>query len=256
MNRRRQRTMIATAALCCVGLLGLLLALVARPASGGTAAAPVTVTVTAGKPSEFRFTLSKSSKLPVGVPITFKLTNKGKLAHDFKICTKAVKKATAVTCVGKVTKLVKPGQSTTLKVTFKTKGEYEYLCTVPGHAAGGMKGLIGVAVAATTTPPPKTTTSAAPPVKPPSTEALIGDPVDGATVFKTVASCGSCHTLAAAGATGVIGPDLDNIAAQLTQPLIVNQVTNGGQTMPAFGASLTATQINDVAAYVYQSTHQ
>jgi len=37
--------------------------------------------------------------------------------------------------------------------------------------------------------------------------------------------------------------------------LIVNQVTNGGQTMPSFAQSLTPTQINDVAAYVYQSTH-
>ena len=34
--------------------------------------------------------------------------------------------------------------SATLSYTFKTKGAYEYLCTVPGHAAAGMKGKIGV----------------------------------------------------------------------------------------------------------------
>ena len=59
----------------------------------------------------------------------------------------------------------------------------------------------------------------------------------------------------AAGASGLIGPDLDSIAAQLTQALIVTQVTNGGMTMPAFGSSLSSSQINDVASFVYKSTH-
>ena len=35
-------------------------------------------------------------------------------------------------------------QTATLKYTFKTAGKYEYLCTVPGHAAGGMKGVLKV----------------------------------------------------------------------------------------------------------------
>jgi uncharacterized cupredoxin-like copper-binding protein len=29
-------------------------------------------------------------------------------------------------------------------VSFKKKGKYSYLCTVPGHAAGGMKGVFTV----------------------------------------------------------------------------------------------------------------
>jgi uncharacterized cupredoxin-like copper-binding protein len=32
----------------------------------------------------------------------------------------------------------------TLKVTVSKPGNYEYLCTVPGHAAGGMKGTLKV----------------------------------------------------------------------------------------------------------------
>jgi mono/diheme cytochrome c family protein len=32
-------------------------------------------------------------------------------------------------------------------------------------------------------------------------------------------------------------------------------VTNGGEGMPAFSPQFTGTQINNVAAYVYQSTH-
>jgi cytochrome c551/c552 len=36
--------------------------------------------------------------------------------------------------------------------------------------------------------------------------------VAGAAVFKNN-SCGSCHTLKAAGTTGTVGPDLDKLAA-------------------------------------------
>jgi uncharacterized cupredoxin-like copper-binding protein len=98
-----------------------------------------TVSVTAGKPSEFRFELSKKS-MPIGA-VTFKVVNKGHLPHDFKICTKG---GTANTCTGKTTKLLSPGQSATLTYTFKKKGTYEYLCTVAGHAAAGMKGDLKV----------------------------------------------------------------------------------------------------------------
>ena len=87
-----------------------------------------TVKVTAGKPTEFHFTLSKKS-VPAG-PITFTIANKGKLAHDFKIA-------------GKKSKMIQPGKSTTLKVTLK-KGKAKYLCTVPGHAAAGMRGTLTV----------------------------------------------------------------------------------------------------------------
>jgi uncharacterized cupredoxin-like copper-binding protein len=88
-----------------------------------------TVTVTAGKPSEFRFKLSKL-KVPKGA-VTFKVTNAGTIVHDFKIA-------------GKKTKNLTPGQSQTIKVTFKKAGKYKFLCTVTGHAAAGMKGVLTV----------------------------------------------------------------------------------------------------------------
>ncbi|HUK45380.1 MAG TPA: plastocyanin/azurin family copper-binding protein [Gaiellaceae bacterium] len=218
----------------------------------------VTVTVTAGKPSEFSFTLSKKSA-SAGT-VVFKVTNKGKIAHTFKICSSPSKTATANLCTGKVTKLLAPGAGATLTVTLK-QGTYEYLCSVPGHAAAGMKGSIRVGGAAAPSPPkitsPATTTTATstgPSVEPPATEPLIGDPVDGAAVFMS-AGCGSCHVLAAAGATGNDGPDLDTVAPN--QTTIVNFVTfgGGGGYMPRFSASLTTQQIYDVASYVYQSTH-
>ena len=44
----------------------------------------------------------------------------------------------------KQTPLIKPGKSATLTVRFATKGRFRYRCSVPGHAAGGMKGVFTV----------------------------------------------------------------------------------------------------------------
>jgi len=109
------------------------------PTAAGAATRATTVTVTAGKPSEFSFRLS--TKTFKHGTVTFKVTNGGQIPHDFKICTKG---GTANACTGAVTKLLSPGASATLTHTFKTSGSYEYLCTVPGHAAGGMKGDVKV----------------------------------------------------------------------------------------------------------------
>jgi uncharacterized cupredoxin-like copper-binding protein len=93
----------------------------ARP----TAATGTTVTVTM---KEFKFVLSKKT-VPHGT-VTFKLVNKGKVAHDFKIS-------------GKKSKLVQPGKAGKLIATLK-KGKLAYSCTVPGHATLGMKGKLTV----------------------------------------------------------------------------------------------------------------
>ena len=101
----------------------------ALPAAAQTRAAKATtVTVTAGKPAEFKFTVSKTS-VPAG-PVTFAVTNKGSLPHDFSIG-------------GKKTALIQPGKTAKLAVTLK-KGKATYQCTVPGHAAAGMKGTLTV----------------------------------------------------------------------------------------------------------------
>jgi uncharacterized cupredoxin-like copper-binding protein len=99
------------------------------------------VSITEGKPSEFALTVAPKSVKHGAV--TFKVKNSGSLPHDFKICASS-KGGTANACTGKVTKLINPGSSATLAYTFKTKGTYEYLCTVPGHAAAGMKGDLKV----------------------------------------------------------------------------------------------------------------
>jgi len=74
-----------------------------------------------------------------------------------------------------------------------------------------------------------------------------GDAANGEQVF-AAAGCGGCHTFEAAGSTGSVGPNLDD--ASPSYDLVVEQVTNGGGAMPAFGDELSDQEIQDVAAFV------
>ena len=79
---------------------------------------------------EFSFTLSTNSEPKPG-QVTFVFKNVGHVLHDFSIN-------------GTQTPLVQPGQTAKLVVDFTKSGKYPYLCTVPGHAAAGMKGTFTV----------------------------------------------------------------------------------------------------------------
>ena len=81
-------------------------------------------------------------------------------------------------------------------------------------------------------------------------EATAVTSLDGKTIFK--AKCGSCHTLADAGTTGTVGPNLDQLKPPFARAK--KQVINGGALMPAFKGVLTNAQIVSVAKYV--SSHQ
>jgi mono/diheme cytochrome c family protein len=72
----------------------------------------------------------------------------------------------------------------------------------------------------------------------------------GEQVFVS-AGCGSCHTLAAAKATGAIGPNLDDLKPDAAT--VAAKVTAGGGSMPAFKSSLSPEQIDAVAKYVADS---
>jgi plastocyanin len=93
------------------------------PSALARSQAKATVTATDFK---FRWVPARLSK---GVA-TITVVNKGQATHDLKIA-------------GKKTKMLNPGQRAVLKVTLR-KGTYAYLCTVPGHAALGMKGKLVV----------------------------------------------------------------------------------------------------------------
>jgi mono/diheme cytochrome c family protein len=74
-----------------------------------------------------------------------------------------------------------------------------------------------------------------------------GDAANGEQVF-VAAGCGGCHTFEAAGSSGSVGPNLDD--ASPSYDTVVEQVTNGGGAMPAFGDELSDQEIQDVAAFV------
>jgi uncharacterized cupredoxin-like copper-binding protein len=103
---------VAAAVLFAVGAYG-----------GSSSATATTVKVTAK--DTLRFVLSRKSA-PHG-KVIFKVTNKGRLKHDFKIA-------------GKKTKLLRHNQTATLTVRLK-KGKYKYVCTVDAHAQAGMRGV-------------------------------------------------------------------------------------------------------------------
>jgi uncharacterized cupredoxin-like copper-binding protein len=100
-----------------------------KPKAKQGKAKATTVVVTAGKPTEFSFKLSKKA-VAKGV-VTFKVANQGMIAHDFRILNR------------KTASLAK-GKTGTFKVTFKKPGKYPYLCTLPSHADAGMKGVLTV----------------------------------------------------------------------------------------------------------------
>jgi cbb3-type cytochrome c oxidase subunit III len=70
---------------------------------------------------------------------------------------------------------------------------------------------------------------------------------DGKSIF-AAAGCTGCHTLKDAGATGTVGPNLDQ--KKPPQQLVVDRVTNGKGAMPSFKDKLSAAQIQAVAKYV------
>ena len=73
--------------------------------------------------------------------------------------------------------------------------------------------------------------------------------VDGKQIF--ISNCGSCHTLGAAGTSGSVGPNLDQLKPDAAT--VEQQVRNGGGGMPSFEGSLSSAQIAAVANYVAQN---
>ncbi len=119
---RRHRNLLLSGI---VAIAALTLALPALARQDAT----TNVTVNAGLPSEFAYKLSKTAAKRGTV--VFKLVNKGDIKHNFKIG-------------GKKTPAIASGKSATLSLTTTKVGSYPYLCTLPGHAAAGMKGTFKV----------------------------------------------------------------------------------------------------------------
>ncbi len=124
---RHRIALVSSLAVLALGVLAVLVPVASGSSAAETRTAATTISV---KAKDFKFVLSTKVLTKPGA-VTFAVKNVGKTMHDFKIN-------------GKKTPLLKPGKSTKLLVVFKKKGKYPYLCTVPGHAALGMKGVFTV----------------------------------------------------------------------------------------------------------------
>jgi len=228
--------------------------------AGAARSVATAITVTVGKPHEISVVFSKSSMIPPGA-VAFTVKNGGQETHTFKVCS-SPNGGTGNTCSGKAVTVPKSA-SKKLSLTLK-KGKYQYLSTVPGQTVAGLKGLIGVGVVVpkSTSPIPLassggggstgggTGTNGSPGA--PAAGFPVGNPANGPSLFAS-AGCGACHSLAAAGSTGTVGPNLNTARPALA--LAEFRIKNGGLDMPPFDGQLSLQQIADLATWIYNSTH-
>ncbi len=193
-------------------------AIVLVPIAGASAATSVTapkkVTVTM---TDAKIHLSLISA-PIG-SVTFTVTNTGKLSHNFTINSKK-------------TATIAPKKKAVLTVKFTAAKSYTYKSTLPVGKTKGLTGIFKV-------------------TKPAVVSTPIGNVTTGKSLFASN-GCGGCHTLKSSGATGTVGPNLDN--EQPSYTLVIERVTSGKRVMPSYSGSLSKAQIQDLAAYVSTAT--
>jgi len=128
-------------------------------------------------------------------------------------------------------------------------------------ACGGGGG--GTDTGAATAPPETTETEAPPETTEPETgaEGGGGDVAAGEQVF-VAQGCGSCHTLAAAEATGSVGPNLDEVLPGKDESFIHESIVDpeaeiasgfAGGIMPGnYGSALSEEELDDLVAFLHE----
>jgi len=118
-----------TAILCCI-VGGLVVVGPVVPAGvGSNVTTPIKISVVA---REWSFTTSRQS-VKLGSTVVFSIRNQGQVAHNLVFST-----------LGKRTPLINPGRSVTLRIVFRKRGRYPYICSIPRHAERGMAGTFFV----------------------------------------------------------------------------------------------------------------
>ncbi|MEX0951311.1 MAG: cupredoxin domain-containing protein [Gammaproteobacteria bacterium] len=79
---------------------------------------------------EFAF-LPAEIEIEAGQILTITLKNHGALAHNITFTNMDIE-----------TETIQGGSETTTQVRFDQSGRYEYICSVPGHANAGMRGVV------------------------------------------------------------------------------------------------------------------
>ncbi len=123
-----------------------------------------------------------------------------------------------------------------------------YVASVAGVSAAGGATTTTATTNSTPAPTPPTPTTTQTETATTTTSGGGSDLVaQGKDVFAK-SGCASCHTLKDAGATGTVGPNLDE--AKPSKDLVVERVTNGKAPMPSFKGQLSDQEIQAVAEYV------
>jgi mono/diheme cytochrome c family protein len=134
-----------------------------------------------------------------------------------------------------------------------------------GHHFGAHGEAAGTTATESTTSAGGTTTEAATTGETGSTQpsAAAGDPAAGKAIFAS-AGCSSCHTLKDAGATGAVGPNLDEVLKGKTPDFIRTsivdpnaEIANGFQPgiMPqTYDDQFDDKQLADLVAYLASAT--
>jgi uncharacterized cupredoxin-like copper-binding protein len=102
-----------------------------RPGAGDNASAQM-VAVQASDSLKFE---PDSLTVKAGQPVQLTLTNAGQLQHDWSLDQGAAQPVKIV---------ANAGQTAAGTFTIQQPGTYTFMCSVPGHAAAGMKGTLTV----------------------------------------------------------------------------------------------------------------
>lgn len=125
--------MKAIAGLAAVGLGVLLIVgigVISRGDAGGASSGAVTITM-----EDLRFSPNQLSA-KVGVPLTVRIVNAGRERHDLNF------PSLHMPGLGGVESILAPGEIRTVTLKFDLAGEHAFICTLPGHAAAGMTGVV------------------------------------------------------------------------------------------------------------------
>ena len=124
----------------------LAIALLLAACGGGAPSGPEAVSQTVAGYDDFRFEPADVTA-PEGAEVTINFENEGVLEHSWVLVASSVDPLTATledALAGATSGTVPAGESQTFTFTAPPAGDYTVVCTVPGHAAGGMVGTLTV----------------------------------------------------------------------------------------------------------------
>jgi cytochrome c oxidase subunit 2 len=193
---------------------------------------------------------SRELYLPVNRPVQFTIQSKDVL-HDFWVPAFRIKKDAV------------PGIDVRYRVTPNREGDYPIVCAELcglGHAVMRASAHVVKPDAYD-----RWLRKLGQPAAPPAGGGGGGGAADGKTVFtSSEAGCTSCHTLKDAGATGTIGPDLDNVLKGKDQAFIRESIVTpdkeiasgyqSGIMPPNFAQTLGPAKIDALVKYLSDVT--